>query len=128
SCLSYCPHTASSAAVIASILRAAVQSCNCSVPLSLSFPTRRSADLFLTGRRVDHLVLPFGRRGDQHDAIEALVGRDDWSPWLDRDRKSTRLNSSHVKISYAVFCLKKKKNANFGPTISMSSQITPFRN
>src|SRR5436309_5399442 len=26
-----------------------------------------------------------------------------------RDRKSTRLNSSHVKISYAVFCLKKKK-------------------
>src|SRR5690606_41116052 len=27
----------------------------------------------------------------------------------DRDRKSTRLNSSHVKISYAVFCLKKKK-------------------
>src|SRR5690349_24167392 len=31
---------------------------------------------------------------------------------LDRpeDRKSTRLNSSHVEISYAVFCLKKKKN------------------
>src|SRR5436309_8863837 len=28
---------------------------------------------------------------------------------LDGDRKSTRLNSSHVKISYAVFCLKKKK-------------------
>src|SRR5690606_41998469 len=27
-----------------------------------------------------------------------------------RDRKSTRLNSSHVKISYAVFCLKKKNN------------------
>src|SRR5690349_23905940 len=28
------------------------------------------------------------------------------------DRKSTRLNSSHVEISYAVFCLKKKKNKN----------------
>src|SRR5436309_11365446 len=28
------------------------------------------------------------------------------------DRKSTRLNSSHVKISYAVFCLKKKKKTN----------------
>src|SRR5690554_7740367 len=28
----------------------------------------------------------------------------------DSDRKSTRLNSSHVRISYAVFCLKKKKN------------------
>src|SRR6266511_5513505 len=33
-----------------------------------------------------------------------------WS--ADRDRKSTRLNSSHVKISYAVFCLKKKKKNN----------------
>src|SRR5256885_10621876 len=30
-------------------------------------------------------------------------------PRLDRDRKSTRLNSSHLVISYAVFCLKKKK-------------------
>src|SRR5690606_42026284 len=29
-----------------------------------------------------------------------------------KDRKSTRLNSSHVKISYAVFCLKKKKKIN----------------
>src|SRR5699024_12624280 len=29
---------------------------------------------------------------------------------LQEDRKSTRLNSSHVSISYAVFCLKKKKN------------------
>src|SRR5690606_41906892 len=32
-----------------------------------------------------------------------------WSPDHSKDRKSTRLNSSHVKISYAVFCLKKKK-------------------
>src|SRR5690606_41690745 len=31
-----------------------------------------------------------------------------------RDRKSTRLNSSHVKISYAVFCLKKKKINDYG--------------
>src|SRR5690349_23028399 len=30
-------------------------------------------------------------------------------PVSERDRKSTRLNSSHVEISYAVFCLKKKK-------------------
>src|SRR5699024_11463448 len=30
----------------------------------------------------------------------------------ERDRKSTRLNSSHVSISYAVFCLKKKKKIN----------------
>src|SRR5699024_12125440 len=40
--------------------------------------------------------------------------QDEWAAfdqmaWLDpRDRKSTRLNSSHVSISYAVFCLKKK--------------------
>src|SRR5690606_39569325 len=33
-----------------------------------------------------------------------------WGLWISiEDRKSTRLNSSHVKISYAVFCLKKKK-------------------
>src|SRR5699024_7085609 len=31
---------------------------------------------------------------------------------LERDRKSTRLNSSHVSISYAVFCFKKKKNTS----------------
>src|SRR5256885_3072961 len=31
---------------------------------------------------------------------------------LSRDRKSTRLNSSHLVISYAVFCLKKKKNTD----------------
>src|SRR5204863_1620838 len=33
----------------------------------------------------------------------------------DADRKSTRLNSSHVEISYAVFCLKKKSDARFRP-------------
>src|SRR2546427_5278739 len=31
---------------------------------------------------------------------------------IERDRKSTRLNSSHSQISYAVFCLKKKKKKN----------------
>src|SRR2546426_5272598 len=39
-------------------------------------------------------------------AREAIEAYDDESP----DRKSTRLNSSHLVISYAVFCLKKKKN------------------
>src|SRR4051794_41478614 len=38
-----------------------------------------------------------------------------------QDRKSTRLNSSHPSISYAVFCLKKKRNS------SSSSQATPKR-
>src|SRR5207249_8194279 len=39
--------------------------------------------------------------------------RDDRRHALDRDRKSTRLNSSHVSISYAVFCLKKKKKKKY---------------
>src|SRR5262245_66641277 len=34
----------------------------------------------------------------------------------DRDRKSTRLNSSHLGISYAVFCLKKKKKTTYTQT------------
>src|SRR5690606_40302612 len=39
-----------------------------------------------------------------HDGTHGIVGQ----RRLEADRKSTRLNSSHVKISYAVFCLKKK--------------------
>src|SRR5436305_14978094 len=38
-----------------------------------------------------------------------------------RDRKSTRLNSSHVRISYAVFCLKKKKRTRRGSSAGESS-------
>src|SRR5690606_39835579 len=46
-------------------------------------------------------VIPvYGVLADRMDLFSAMSG----------DRKSTRLNSSHVKISYAVFCLKKKKN------------------
>src|SRR5690606_26149521 len=41
---------------------------------------------------------------------DVVRGKDGADPG--RDRKSTRLNSSHVKISYAVFCLKKKTNEN----------------
>src|SRR3989442_10979691 len=41
----------------------------------------------------------------------------------DRDRKSTRLNSSHVRISYAVFCLKKKKY-RFWSDLSITSNPT----
>src|SRR5690554_7395254 len=42
-------------------------------------------------------------------AGRAWAGSTDWKV-TPEDRKSTRLNSSHVRISYAVFCLKKKKN------------------
>src|SRR5436309_6617564 len=43
---------------------------------------------------------------------KAIVGRNAFAHEAGIDRKSTRLNSSHVKISYAVFCLKKKKTTN----------------
>src|SRR5438067_12109077 len=53
------------------------------------------------------------RSGEVH-ALQAAVPRSAqttyrFDPAEDLDRKSTRLNSSHVSISYAVFCLKKKK-------------------
>src|SRR5436309_7112164 len=56
------------------------------------------------------LLLTFGVAGLLGSFAGALGDR------FDRDRKSTRLNSSHVKISYAVFCLKKKKKISTVPT------------
>src|SRR5690606_39984444 len=52
----------------------------------------------------------FGRlRGGGRGTTRAVAGEGGAAALQDlRDRKSTRLNSSHVKISYAVFCLKKK--------------------
>src|SRR2546422_8634148 len=44
-------------------------------------------------------------------------GRAPQAPVTTRDRKSTRLNSSHGYISYAVFCLKKKKKRNHHPNV-----------
>src|SRR5690625_7041205 len=69
-----------------------------------SFPTRRSSDLH--GHRA-RLVRtgPLVGRGF---ALAATPGARR-TAGLGPDRKSTRLNSSHVAISYAVFCLKKKK-------------------
>src|SRR5256885_2246029 len=55
------------------------------------------------------------RSRQARDASKAQEGSDG-SPAkrnLDRDRKSTRLNSSHLVISYAVFCLKKKKSTEY---------------
>src|SRR2546430_5631549 len=46
---------------------------------------------------------------------------------LDLDRKSTRLNSSHSQISYAVFCLKKKKNTLLRGFPLPSRFIQPLR-
>src|SRR5205807_10583424 len=44
---------------------------------------------------------------ENHIGVLGLL--DYWGAYIDEDRKSTRLNSSHLVISYAVFCLKKKK-------------------
>src|SRR3712207_7944570 len=51
---------------------------------------------------------------DGGGSAEVEVGQalDPGEAGLGQDRKSTRLNSSHVNISYAVFCLKKKKQEN----------------
>src|SRR3989442_9470580 len=62
-------------------------------------------------RAHDHLksVLQLGDPEPAHeDAFQVIVG----------DRKSTRLNSSHVRTSYAVFCLKKKKVSLYQATQS----------
>src|SRR2546430_8847897 len=69
-------------------------------PRSTLFPTRRSSDLQRRGAALRGLGKDDARRDGG-----GLVGR-----WCSRlDRKSTRLNSSHSQISYAVFCLKKKR-------------------
>src|SRR5690625_5873779 len=53
----------------------------------------------------DRIVFDTGHQAYVH---KLLTGRTDFANLRKRDRKSTRLNSSHVAISYAVFCLKKK--------------------
>src|SRR5437870_10295300 len=71
-------------------------------PRSTLFPY---TTLFRSGARRDRL-LRSERRELPPDGAQRLPGRRGQSGG---DRKSTRLNSSHVAISYAVFCLKKKK-------------------
>src|SRR5699024_11300704 len=91
-----------------------------------SFPTRRSSDLirhFARGSRrlpvrksVGMLINKLRCAGP---ILVLFFGYPLQSPAVKpaqivvRDRKSTRLNSSHVSISYAVFCLKKKKVLRF---------------
>src|SRR5256885_13190792 len=50
---------------------------------------------------------------------------DDDGPPEPADRKSTRLNSSHLVISYAVFCLKKKKNNDMSFSLSPRNCLDP---
>src|SRR5947207_10265922 len=75
-----------------------------------SFPTRRSSDLHLHRRHaleaVDEILRVVAVERLRADPVVLLLDR---RAVALRDRKSTRLNSSHTVISYAVFCLKKKK-------------------
>src|SRR5438477_4539457 len=79
----------------------------------LSFPTRRSSDLGLP--QVGGVLLIFADHlSDLARHLRQLMSKVDSSlvkkiAQAIRDRRSTRLNSSHMSISYAVFCLKKKK-------------------
>src|SRR5207248_10872025 len=79
-------------------------------PRSTLFPYTtlfRSAQLVRGGGRVEHVVVDL--EGEPHVRAVApqRLARGPRRP----DRKSTRLNSSHRTISYAVFCLKKKKTS-----------------
>src|SRR5690606_40596649 len=85
-----------------------------------SFPTRRSSDLpvrssiWKAWRRTEFST----RHGA--GAVSARRRQRCRRPRAPSDRKSTRLNSSHVKISYAVLCLKKNKKKPFFQSSSTS--------
>src|SRR5690554_7388618 len=74
--------------------------------LHLLFAQVQTADLITSLKQVDrHIhIVPFiaKQKTSSHTPVHGLI----------KDRKSTRLNSSHVRISYAVFCLKKKIKYN----------------
>src|SRR2546428_5558981 len=68
----------------------------------------------------DALPICSHRAGARFCAHLSLHAGDPGDPgWARADRKSTRLNSSHDQISYAVFCLKKKKNTDHAKRISL---------
>src|SRR5258707_9704263 len=74
---------------------------------------RRGREAAVFSRR--HPRLPAGRRL-RPAQVEARLAQA-----RQADRKSTRLNSSHANISYAVFCLKKKKKRDSKTTIPIST-------
>src|SRR5438034_6644079 len=70
-----------------------------------------SSDLTLVGESPSHAKwCEWTARGSSSFRASGTCTRITKRPAGKRDRKSTRLNSSHTVISYAVFCLKKKKN------------------
>src|SRR3989449_6982820 len=87
-------------------------------PRSTLFPY---TTLFRSRGRTDHQPAPGGDPRRRRDR-EAPQGGDAAGR---QDRKSTRLNSSHGYISYAVFCLKKKKKPKFHATPPRLNIVVP---
>src|SRR5699024_11487266 len=76
------------------------------LPISGSVPRFEPAAM---PRRDGGPLVQFRRLMPECESVPGSFGAQPRLPWLaQQDRKSTRLNSSHVSISYAVFCLKKK--------------------
>src|SRR5690606_41422548 len=82
-------------------------------PALRSFPTRRSSDLGLEALYRRAAFHPHAADHPRHHLPGPVcrAARRRGRAAADLDRKSTRLNSSHVKISYAAFCLKNKTGA-----------------
>src|SRR2546427_8209279 len=78
-------------------------------PRSTLFPY---TTLFRSGEGAERIL-----RGNAHRACVALSREGTGNQGAQTDRKSTRLNSSHSQISYAVFCLKKKIPLYPGPIV-----------
>src|SRR2546430_7540602 len=72
-------------------------------------------------RSIGTVVRPRAAVAEQDTVLVTRVGKGNPHG---RDRKSTRLNSSHSQISYAVFCLKKKKNHQIDHDLPPSNTIT----
>src|SRR5690349_21913731 len=85
---------------------------------TLSLHDALPISVLVTGRAAHPVYLRVDERGATLKDARSLWGRttretvDMVQASEGADRKSTRLNSSHVEISYAVFCLKKKKKKN----------------
>src|SRR2546427_1394158 len=76
--------------------------------------------LTATGGRQQHGLVD---QGVLVDEVEEVLEQSGVGATKDRDRKSTRLNSSHSQISYAVFCLKKKKVLMIGTTYYQQQKL-----
>src|SRR5690554_7080513 len=75
-------------------------------PRSTLFPY---TTLFRSRSGLTRMLKRYADESGMLDKLKFEIVGDDFREGLTADRKSTRLNSSHVRISYAVFCLKKKK-------------------